>query len=318
MRNNAEIKRPVVAIFAVVFAVAVISGAAAQEKERTPSPLPLHNIEGSGGIVLTPTAYLANPSAGEGVLGYPSASTAFVTFGEKMLSTVAVTETFFERVEIGYAHQYLNIGTLDNDIMAATGIDIKTDHLSQDIFHAKFLLLEEGALDSEWIPALAFEVDYKMNGNIDDIDRKLGGAIRGLGLHHDDGIDYLVIASKTFKGVLPQPFLASVGLRFTQGAQTGLLGFDGAYSTNVEANIGYFLKDWLVVGAEYRQKPDGYRRISGVGGRPLIGREEDWWDVYIGAVINPNLTVKAAYIDLGQVANTREDAGFAFAVKYNF
>ena len=298
-------------IFLLSFLICIC--AFGEEQERKPSPLPFHNIEGSGGLGLTTTAYLANPSCGGKVLGCPSVSTTYATLGQKDVAVFAVTESLWERIELGYAHQIFHMGTLPGAIQDATGIKIGRHHINQDVFHAKFLLIEENSLDKDWIPAISFEFDYKMNSDIEDIDTKLGGALTAIGFDQDDGLDYLLVASKTFKDVLPQPFLASAGLRFTQGAQTGFLGFDNAYKMVVELNFAYFITDWWAVGAEYRQKPDEYGRIPG-----LVGEENDWWDICTAFIINPNLTLKAAYVDFGVLADTKEDAGFVFGVKYNF
>ncbi len=48
------------------------------EKSKGPA-LPLHTLNGEGGILITPVAYLSNPGPKEEIAGLPSFSATYVT-----------------------------------------------------------------------------------------------------------------------------------------------------------------------------------------------------------------------------------------------
>ena len=75
-----------------------------------PPPLPFHTIEGVGGGAITPMAYLVNPGDECHVFGKPAVALTYVGLGQKNLSVISVTETVFQRVELGYAADRLGLG----------------------------------------------------------------------------------------------------------------------------------------------------------------------------------------------------------------
>ena len=78
--------------------------------------------------------------------------------------------------------------------------------------------------------------------------------------------------------------------------ELGLLGFGSAagegYKLQFEGSLGYQLSRRAVVGAEYRTKPDNL----------AIAREDDWFDLFAAYALTRNVTVTAAYVDLGSIA----------------
>ena len=89
---------------------------------------------------------------------------------------------------------------------------------------------------------------------------------------------------------------ANATLRLTKANQGGLLGFGGdksdAYSAQFEGSLAYQLSRRLVVGGEYRTKPS---KLS-------IAEEDDWWDIFTAWAPTKNVTLTAAYVDLGSIA----------------
>ena len=102
---------------------------------------------------------------------------------------------------------------------------------------------------------------------------------------------------------LRQRVLLGVTLRVTKANQAGLLGFggdrSGDRSLQAEGTVGYQLSRRLVVGAEYRTKPDNLR----------FAQEDDWKTAYAAFALTRNLTATAAYADLGSVATAPGQRG---------
>ena len=65
-------------------------------------------------------------------------------------------------------------------------------------------------------------------------------------------------ASKTFAEAFGRPLIASAGLRLSQAADLGFLGFSDTYQASFEGNVAYLLTDKLLVAYEIRQKTSPY------------------------------------------------------------
>ena len=100
--------------------------------------------------------------------------------------------------------------------------------------------------------------------------------------------------------------------RYTKANQGGLLGFGGDknndYGVQFEGSLGYQLSRKLVIGGEYRTKPDNLS----------IAREDDWYDFFAAYAINRNLTLAAAYVDLGSIATSAEQRGGLISLRASF
>ena len=275
----------------------------------SPPPLPFTTVEGNGGVFITPMAYLVNPSQGDQWLGLPSGVFSFASIGDKSFVSTGVTMTFFKRIELGFAHESLGLGSWPKDVLKATGMDLGTQTVRMNTFSLRGMIVEEQG----WMPAVTVGAHFKFNENIWDVDDDLGGACKALGVEKDEGWEGTLTVSKTFTGILPRPFILSVGIRNTDAAQTGLLGFTGHRDTVLEANAVFFLTDRLLLGAEYRQKPDRLKRIPG-----LVGREDDWWTVCLGYIVNDRMTIAGGYGNFGNVLNHKENGVWALQVKYEF
>jgi hypothetical protein len=112
---------------------------------------------------------------------------------------------------------------------------------------------------------------------------------------------------------LPRPVLLDIGVRNSEAAYIGLLGFTGDRDFLVEGNLVVFVTDRLLVGAEYRQKPNAYRPISG-----LVEPEDDWWSVVAAYVFNDHLTMSGGVFNFGEVLNHSDNAAIGLKFKYEF
>ncbi len=80
-----------------VFISFVITAILVLSSTVSSAPLPLTTIEGNSGVLLTSTAYLANPAEVGEFFGMPSISTAAVFGKHKDLQSFAITENILAR-----------------------------------------------------------------------------------------------------------------------------------------------------------------------------------------------------------------------------
>ena len=85
-------------------------------------PLPLHEIEGNGGVFSTLSAYLVNPPRNGEPVGRPSIGFGYIDIGYgRDLVALTVTETPWKRLELGFGYDQLNLGDLPTAIKAQGG-----------------------------------------------------------------------------------------------------------------------------------------------------------------------------------------------------
>ena len=91
--------------------------------------------------------------------------------------------------------------------------------------------------------------------------------------------------------------LLNMNLQATKANQFGLLGFGGdkndSYRIQPAFSAALMLTDQLLLGAEYRAKPDNI----------AVFKEEDAKDIFITWFPIKNISVTGAYVDLGNIAN---------------
>lgn len=184
-----------------------------------------------------------------------------------------------DRIELSYARQ--NFDT--QDVGAALGIG-QGYMLNQDVFGAKVRLFGDVVYGNTLVPQVAVGAQYK---------RSLDGAVASaVGAAHDEGVDVTLSATKLF---LSHSVLVNTTARLTKANQNGLLGFgsvsDDSYAVQFEGAVAYQFSRRFVMGTEFRTKPDNL----GLG-------EGDWFDVFAAYAPSDNLTVTAAYADLGSIA----------------
>ena len=184
-----------------------------------------------------------------------------------------------DRIELSYARQ--NFDT--QDVGAALGIG-QGYMLNQDVFGAKVRLFGDVVYGNTLVPQVAVGAQYK---------RSLDGAVASaVGAAHDEGVDVTLSATKL---LLSHSVLVNTTARLTKANQNGLLGFgsvlDDSYAVQFEGAVAYQFSRRFVLGTEFRTKPDNL----GLG-------EGDWFDVFAAYAPSDNLTVTAAYADLGSIA----------------
>ncbi|NIC40189.1 DUF3034 family protein [Aquabacterium sp. A08] len=247
-------------------------------------------IEGAAGGGLSPWAVIGSQASG-GEIGVAAYASRAVT-DDYALTGYGVAVGLHDRFELSLAHQKFNtgdrLGGLDS---ALSGLPLK-----QDIFGAKYRIAGDAVLDSDtWMPQIAVGIQHKRlaaNAFTEGVVEGVLGAKRS-------GTDVYVSATKLF---LAQGLLVNGTLRATKANQNGLLGFGGnldkGYELRPEISVAYLLRKDLAVGFEYRAMTNKLRNEF----IPGALEADHWKDVFIAWAPSKNLSLTAAYVDLGQIA----------------
>lgn len=252
-------------------------------------------IEGSGGGGLSTWATTTGYGDDEGIGG--NVHGTLVSLPDFEFTTWGVAGAAFDRVEVSYARQSFDT----QDAGAALGLG-KGFTFSQDVLGVKVVVLGDAVYDQDrWLPQVAVGAQYKKNDQ--------GAIIAAVGGLDDDGVDYYVAATKL---LLDKSLLVSGTVRMTKANQTGLLGFGGPngddYEPEFEGSVAWLASKRLAFGAEYRTK----------SGNLGFAKEDDWFDVFAAYAINKNLSVTAAYVDLGDIATFEDQRGFYLSLQAGF
>jgi hypothetical protein len=276
-------------------------------------PLPLHQIEGNGGIFSTLSAYIVNPPRKGELVGRPSIGFAYINLGsDKDLEALTITESPFKRLELGYGWDRLGLGDLPLALRNAGLVHYHEDEVQLHNVNARFQILKEGEFDQNWIPALTAGVHYKYNDGIIEVNNETLGTLSAIGIPHHDGVDYTLYASKLFTQ-LPRPVLLELGGRATTAVWDGLGGFTPGYNFVFEGNVVVFVTKNIVLAAEYKEQPRDYQAAG-----DLVKRESDWWTLDAAYVVNKHLTLAVGYGHFGNVLNHSADGVWGVTTKWEF
>jgi len=289
-----------------------------QEASEGPC-LPLHSIEGSGGVFSTMTAYLTNPAPAGQVWGKPSVGFTYVDLNHgKHLTAFTITETIGDRIELGYAYNTLDVGDFYQEALNLTGINIPNHSVRLQHFNTRILLIKEGGHGLSWLPAVTFGAHFKKNEEYDGINTALFDMPKRVGVRNDMGWDFTLVGSKMITA-FPRPVIISAGLRSTEASHIGLLGFTNERKIVAEGSVCALLTDQIVFAAEYRQKPDELD-VEPIFGplSHLLEDEDDWWVLALGYLVNSDMSIAAGYGHFGHVLNHTSNRGFGVSMKYEF
>jgi len=255
----------------------------------------ISTIEGSSGGGLASWATISGYETGDGIGA--NAHETYVDVNNYTLQDFGASVGLFNRVELSYTREAFDTG--------ATGAKLglgRNFTFDQDVYGAKVRLIGDLVYDQDTLlPQIAAGVQYKVNDQV--------AIIHAVGGRSAQGADYYVSATKLF---LAQSVVVDTTLRLTKANQTGLLGFGGdktnAYAPEFEGSVGYLLTRHLVVGGEYRTKPDNLS----------FAKEDDWWDLFAAYAIDKHLSVTAAYTNLGDIATFKNQNGFLASLQAGF
>jgi hypothetical protein len=248
-------------------------------------------VEGAAGGGLVPWALIGGLGTNVEV-----GATAFVThvstqdFG---LRTTGASVDADNRVEFSAARQRFDAASVIPDLT-----------LGQDILGLKVRLAGDAVFDPDtWLPQIALGALWKRALDFTGIPRAVG-ATRG------EDVDFYLAATKVyFAGLFGRNVIADATLRRTRANQFGLLGFGGdraggGYALTPEISAAVWLTDNLLLGAEYRAKPNNLSTF----------RENSAEDVFIAWAPVKNFTVTTAWVDLGSIAGKSTQRGVYVSV----
>lgn len=249
-------------------------------------------IEGAGGGGLASWALIGGNETRNGVGAQAHAT--LVALPDYELRAGGVAVGLFDRLELSYARQSFDTGKTGAALGLGPGFTF-----DQDIFGAKLRLIGDAVYDQDrWWPQLAVGVQHKRN--------KDGAVVRAVGASDDTATDFYVAATKL---LLAQSVMVNGTLRLTNANQLGLLGFGGGNrSLQVEASAGWLVSRRLLVGGEYRSKPNNL----------AFARESDAWDLFAAYAVSRNLSLTAAYVDLGSIATFDDQRGLYLSLQAAF
>ncbi len=241
-------------------------------------------IEGAAGGGLVPWALIGGlgTDAQVGV----SAFATHVSTEDFSLRTAGAAIGVDDRVELSVARQRFDAGSVVPNLT-----------LGQDVVGAKVRLIGDAVFAPDsLLPQIALGVQWKRTLDFDQIPRAVGAA-RGA------DVDWYLAATKLYFAALAgRNVIVDATLRRTRADQFGLLGFGGdgsGYSWEPEGSAAVFLTDTLLLGAEYRDKPDNLNAF----------RENAADDVFLAWGPVKNLSLVAAWTDLGRIAGKTTQRG---------
>eukprot|EP01030_Chromulinospumella_sphaerica_P014385 gene14385-14179_t len=252
--------------------------------------------------------YVKDSSGNVKILGF-AANLTQVETQDYSLTTYGATVGWNERVEFSLGEQVLDTG-ITGTALTGAGLDLK-----QQIVGVKVRVFGDGVLDADtWYPQVAVGLQHKM------LDAAaLEPTLTSLGAD-DSGTDFYVTATKLF---LKQGVLVNGTLRATKANQNGLLGFgsttDDSYELMPEISVAKLLSHNLAIGAEYRMMPNNLEAAGRNAGLNSGLRADDWMDLFVAWAPTKNLSLTAAYVDLGRIVpattDGRSQTGFYLSEK---
>ena len=252
------------------------------------------NVEGAGGGGIASWAMITGYETRDGIGG--NAHATYINLPDYQFTAYGVAAGFYDRFELSYTRQAFDTQGTGAKLGLGSGF---TFH--QDVVGAKLRVAGDAVYDQDsWLPQVSLGAQYKK------ADR--GAVIGLLGGKRDSGIDWYVAATKLLLG---ESLVLNGTVRATKANQTGLLGFGGpkndGYQAQFEGSAALLLSKRFAIGAEYRTKPDN------------LGLKEDHWaDVFAAYAINKNLSLTAAYVDLGEIATFKNQRGLYLSLQAGF
>jgi hypothetical protein len=284
----------------LIAAAAVLCGAPAMaEPLRNGGKLLLTgavtNVEGGAGGGLATWSIIGGNETEAGIGG--GAFYTRLDLPDFRFQAYGVKAGLFDRVELSFARQRFNTQAAGAALGLGRGFTF-----GQDIVSAKLRLFGDAVYGQDTVlPQVSIGVQHKI--------ARRGAVIRAVGGRSDEGTDYLLSGSKI---VLDKSVVLGGTLRLTKANQFGLLGFGGdkrgSYSLQGEASAGLLVSRKLLLGAEVRTKPDNL----------AFAREDDTWDVFAAYSVHRNVTVTAAYVDLGSIATLKGQRGLYLSLQAGF
>jgi hypothetical protein len=237
-------------------------------------------IEGAGGGGLTPWALIAGYGTDDQIGGSVFFTRA-KTGDDFELNTGGIAIGFYNRIEVSLSQTKFELGST-----------VPKESIRLNTLGIKLRLFGDAIYDQDsWVPQVAVGAMVKHNEDFDLVPSLLGAK-------DATGVDYYLAASKLYMNALfGRNVIFSGTLIATKANQFGLLGFGGDLRNDYQIKPAYsaaiMLKDNLLVGMEYRYKPDNLSSFN----------ENDAKDVFVTWFPHKRFSITAAAVDLGNIAD---------------
>ena len=262
-------------------------------------------LEGSAGGGIVPWALIA----GYGTNDQVGATTFYTTVntGSFKLDAAGAAMGINNRVELSVARQQLDLGAIgDLAFGSALGSTAANYQLEQNVYGIKIRLFGDAIYSqNSWIPQVSAGAQFKQNLN--------ATLVKALGARDANGVDYYIAATKLLIGAVGgRDLLLNATVRASRANQTGLLGFGGdrnnSYRAEFEGSAAVLLRPDVILGMEYRQKPNNLS----------VAQEDRWTDEFVAYVPNKNLSITAAFAQLGSIAGVPNQNGPYLSIQTSF
>ncbi len=255
----------------------------------------LPNIDGVGGGGITASALIAGYGT-EGQIG-GFAQYSKVSVDDFELDTQSVGIAFFNRLEVSVSESQFNTQQAGARLGLGENYEFENSSLN-----AKLRLFGDAILDQDtWVPQFSLGWQRKSSENTP--------VLALIGAQQDTDTELYLSATKLW---LAPGILVNATARHTRANQNGILGFGGDREDDkrwlAEVFAAYLITDKLATGIEYKQQPNNLG----------FARQDDWKDVFLLYTPTKNLTLAAAYVDLGDIALQRNQRGFYASLTLQF
>ncbi|KQM68192.1 hypothetical protein ASE75_03965 [Sphingomonas sp. Leaf17] len=252
------------------------------------------NVEGAAGGGIATWAMIAGNETDAGIGG--SAHATLVALPDFDLKSYGAAIGLFDRVELSYAHQSFDTRRAGAALGLGRGFTF-----AQDILGAKLRIAGDAVWGAASLPQIAIGVQHKIADK--------AAVVRAVGARETRGTDFYVSATKV---LLAQSLVVDATVRLTKANQLGLLGFGGdrtaGRTAQFEGSAGMLLTSRLLVGGEYRTKPNNLR----------FANEDDSYDLFAAWAMQRNVTLSAAYADMGDIATVPGQRGLFLSLQGAF
>lgn len=264
-------------VLAVGLCAAGLAAARVQAADRLAFTGGVTQVEGAAGAGLAPWALIAGLETADQVGG--SAFATYASTPDFSLRSAGMAIGWHNRVEMSFARQRFDAGAV---IPGLT--------LGQDIVGVKVRVAGDAVFAPDsWLPQISVGVFGKKTLDFDAVPRAVGAA-RG------EDLEFYVAATKLLFAALGGRNVVLNGtLRRTRANQFGLLGFGGGRGgTRLEPELSaaVLLSERLLLGAEYRAKPDDLAAF----------REQRAADLFLAWNPHKRVSFTGAWLDLGSIA----------------
>jgi hypothetical protein len=288
MRKNLLIKKYILAVLLFSLCSPLYAG------DRLVATGGISQIEGVGGGGLTPWALITGYGTDQQI-GASAFYTKAKTNGGFTLDTGGVAVGFCNRFEMSLSQTKFGLSnTAPHESIRVNTLGLKVRLLGDAIYD-----------QDRWYPQIAAGMMIKHNEDF--------GVPKALGAKKATGVDFYLSATKLYlDAVYGRNLLLGASVIATKANQFGILGFGGDdhdnYRLEPSFSAAIMLTDNLLVGAEYRYKPDNLS----------VFEEDNAQDLFITWFPIKNLSVTAAYVDLGNIANKDNQEAWYFSGQVSY